>query len=107
MDETRPVMFGGAHFSKAVADTSFFEKFPQYLPIKQKMAAMHAELHNGKGCTPCKKRRLQANLERDFAAITASLDEDSGKRFKEYFGVKRMVMHAVNPETHAAYLKEI
>lgn len=107
MDEVRPVMFGGAHFSRAIGDASFFEKFPQFLPIKRKMEAMHVELSSKKGCTPCKKRRLQANLERDFAAVVASMDPASGKRFKEYFGVPRMVMHAVNPETRAAYLREI
>jgi hypothetical protein len=107
MSEEKPVIFGGAHFSKAIADDSFFNKLPQFKPIKVKMDTMHADLKNHKGCTPCQKRRIQANLERDFAAIVSSLDPDSGKKFKEYFGVSRMVIHAVNPTTHSAYLKEI
>lgn len=107
MSEEKPVIFGGVHYSKAMADENFFNKFPQFKAIKVKMDTMHADLKNHKGCTPCQKRRIQANLERDFASIVSSLDQATGKRFKEYFGVSRMVMHAVNPTTHAAYLKEI
>lgn len=107
MDNERPVIFGGAHFSRAVADEGFFRRLPQFLPIKAKMEAMHADLKNRKGCSSCQKRRIQANLERDFAAIMSSMDPASAKVFKDYFGVKRMVMHAVNPTTHSAYLKEL
>lgn len=106
MDD-KPVLFGGAHFTKAIEDESFFKKLPQFLPVKTKMEAMHADLGKNKGCSSCQKRRIRANIERDFAAIVASLDPDSSKIFKEYFGVSRMVMHAVDPTTHAAYLKEI
>lgn len=103
----RPVLFGGAHFKKAVSDDMFYKRLPQFLPIKAKMATMHTSLNQKKGCSTCNQRRVQVNLERDFAAIASSLDKTSGKLFKDYFGVKRMVMHAVNPTTHAAYLKEI
>lgn len=105
-NDAKPVLFGGSHFSKAVGDEEFYKKLPQFLPIKAKMATMHANL-NKKGCSSCQKRRIQANLERDFAAIASSLDPTSAQTFKDYFGVKKMVMHAVNPTTHAAYLKEI
>ena len=107
MSEEKPVIFGGVHYSKAITDHEFFNKFPQFKSIKVKMDTMHADLKNNKGCTPCQKRRIQANLERDFASIVSSLDPETGKKFKDYFGVKRMVIHAVNPTTHAAYLKEI
>ena len=107
MNEVRPVMFGGTHFTKAMADDAFFKALPQFLPVKKKMEAMHADLKTKKGCSSCMKRRVQANIERDFAAVVSSLDEESGKKFKEYFGTPRMVIHAVNPETRAAYLKEI
>lgn len=106
-NETRPVLFGGAHFNKAVGDENFYKKLPQFLSIKAKMEAMHASLNNHKGCSSCQRRRIQVNLERDFAAIASSLDPASAQVFKDYFGVKRMLMHAVNPTTHAAYLKEL
>lgn len=107
MNNDKPVIFGGTHFSKAIGDPEFFKKLPQFQTIKVKMDAMHADLKNNKGCTPCQKRRIQANLEKDFAAIAASLDKESGKKFKEYFGVSKMVIHAVDPRTHSAYLKEM
>lgn len=107
MSEEKPVIFGGAHYSKAISDPEFFNKFPQFKSIKVKMDTMHADLKNNKGCTPCQKRRIQANLERDFSSIVSSLDPATSSKFKEYFGVKRMFMHAVNPTTHAAYLKAL
>lgn len=107
MHNAKPVLFGGTHFNKAIADEGFYKKLPQFLPIKAKIATMHADLKNSKGCSSCQKRRVQANIERDFASIAASLDPASAKVFKDYFGVQRMLMHAVNPVTHAAYLKEL
>lgn len=107
MAEERPVMFGGSHFRQAISDESFFKKLPQFLPIKTKMAAMHADLKSKKGCSTCRQRRVQGNLERDFASILASLDPESRKVFKEHFGVGRMVVHAIDPRRHTAYLKEI
>lgn len=107
MNSDRPVIFGGAHFSRAIADDNFFRKLPQFLPIKAKMEAMHADIRNKKGCSSCQKRRVQANLERDFAAIMSSMDPASAKVFKDYFGVGRMLVHSVNPTTHSAYLKEL
>ena len=106
MDD-RPVIFSGTHFSKAAADDEFYRKLPQFLPIKAKIAAMHADLKTGHGCSSCRKRRVQANIERDFAAIMTAMDPASARIFKDYFGVKKMVVHAVNPTTHAAYLKEL
>lgn len=107
MDNDRPVIFGGSHFSRAIADENFFKKLPQFLPIKAKMEAMHADIRNKKGCSSCQKRRVQANLERDFASIMSSMDPASAKVFKDYFGVSRMLVHSVNPATHSAYLKEL
>lgn len=107
MAEDRPVLFSGTHLKQAINDDSFYKKLPQFLPIKTKIATMHVNLKNPKGCASCQQRRVQGNIERDFAAIASALDPASGKIFKDYFGVKRMVIHAVNPVTHAAYLKEI
>ncbi len=107
MADIRPVLFGGAHFKQALNDDKFYEKLPQFLPIRTKLKTLHVNMKSNKGCSSCQQRRIQNNLERDFAAIAASLDPTSGKIFKEYFGVQRMVIHAVNPKTHAAYLKDI
>jgi len=107
MSDIKPVLFGGVHIKKAINDDKFYQLMPQFLTIKAKIAAMHANLKNAKGCTPCQQRRVQTNVERDFAAIAASLDTAAGKTFKNYFGVPRMVIHAVNPVTHVAYLKDI
>ena len=99
MDNDRPVMFGGTHFNRAISDENFFKKLPQFLPIKAKIAAMHANVNTTRGCSSCQRRRVQMNVERDFAAIMTSLDPASAKAFKDYFGVNRMVVHAVSPET--------
>jgi hypothetical protein len=103
----RPVLFSGAMMAKAVHDDSFFEKFPQFRTIKAKLNAMHVNMKSNKGCSSCQKRRVQYNMERDFTSIMSSLDKAEGERFKNYFGVKKLVVHSVNPTTHAAYLKEI
>lgn len=107
MANERPVLFGGEHLTRAIKDDAFYAKLPQFLPIKAKINAMHANVKNPSGCSSCAQRRVRTNVERDFAAIVASLDPESGRKFREYFGVNRMVIHAVNPKTHAAYLKDI
>lgn len=106
-NEPRPVLFGGEHITKAMKDDNFYALLPQFLPIKAKIAAMHVDLKNPKGCSSCQQRRVKVSVERDFAAIVASLDPASGRKFKDYFGVQKMVIHAVDPRTNSAYLKEI
>lgn len=100
-------IFGGTHFRKAINDPAFFDKLPQFRTIQAKIKASHIDVKSSKGCAPCRQKRLQSNLERDFAAIASSLDPASGRIFKDYFGVSRMVIHAVHPVTKNAYLKEI
>ena len=106
-NEIRPVLFSGEHLTRAMKDDAFYAQLPQFLPIKAKIAAMHVDFKYPRGCSPCQQRRVRVNIERDFAAIVSSLDADAGKIFKSYFGCPRMVIHAVDPKTHAAYLKEI
>lgn len=106
-EEIRPVLLGGTHIKKAIYDPEFYKILPQFLPIQVKLKAMHMETNKSSGCSSCRMRRAVTNVERDFSAIVSSLDSASGKIFKDYFGVPKMVIHAVNPTTQAVYLKEL
>lgn len=103
----RSVMLGGAHISKAVSDDSFFRTMPEFMPIKAKISAMHADMSSKSGCAPCRQKRVRANIEADFASIASSLTPDGAARLKRYFCEDRMTVFARNPRTGNAYVKEL
>ena len=109
MKSSKPgVMLGGAHISKAVSDDAFFRTMPEFASIRAQIATMHIDINSKKGCTPCNKRRLRANIDGNFAAIASSLPEERAKVLKKYLGIDEdqpFYIRAINPATHKLILK--
>ena len=109
MQSSKPgVMLGGVHISKAVSDDAFFRTMPEFASIRAQMATMHIDIHSKKGCTPCNKRRMHANIDGNFAAIAASLPDERAKVLKKYLGLDEdqpFYIRAVNPATRKLIMK--
>lgn len=110
MEVSRPgVMLGGYHISKAINDANFFKLMPEFASVKAQIATMHIDPSPKKGCGPCAKRRLHANIDGNFAAIAASLSEDRAKVLKKYLGIEegqKFFIRAVNPATRRLVMKQ-
>ena len=88
----RPILVNAAMASKALGDTNFFSQVPEFLPMKQKVTQMRIELNNGRGCSSCKKRRVQKTLFSDFLSILRSLSPDGMGRLKRYLGAQALML---------------
>ena len=102
------VVLGGSHVSKAVADENFYRLMPEFASIRAQIATMHIDPNPKKGCGPCNRRRLHANIDGNFAAIAASLPDERAKVLKKYLGIdddQSFFIHAVNPATKNVYIK--
>ena len=102
------VMLGGAHISKAVNDPNFFRVMPEFASIKAQIDTMHIDPNPKKGCSPCAKRRLHANIDGNFAAIASRLPDDRAKVLKRYLGIsdgQKFFIRAVNPADKRLILK--
>ena len=107
--QQRPgVMLGGAHISKAVNDENFFRIMPEFSSIRAQIRTMHIDPRAKKGCSPCARRRLHANIDGNFAAIASSLPDERAKVLKKYLGIgdgTKFYIRAVNPATKQLILK--
>lgn len=106
MDNTvRPTILSVEHIKKAIGDSNFFEKVPEFAPIKKKMDAMHVDF--GTGCSPCKKRRVAASLTSDFTSILTSLSDDGLARVKAYMDIPRLLVRTANRQTGRIETREV
>jgi hypothetical protein len=90
--KVRPTLLSAPMAAKALADQSFYEKVPEYLPLKQKVTQMHIDLKSGRGCSSCKKRRIQRSLFSDFVTTLKALSPDGLERVKGYFGAQALML---------------
>ena len=102
---TRPVLLGQSHIQRALSDDRFYGMLPEFLPVRRKMEAAHADL--GTGCTPCRRRRLSASFSSDFVSILNSLSQDGLARLKKYLGVGRLLVRAMDRTAGRPVLKEV
>lgn len=107
MSNTRPVVLGPEHVKKAIVDPEFFSKLPEFLTVKHKLEAMHANLNSNKGCSSCKMRRAVNTVYSDFARIASSLSLDGLTRLKDYLKAEKLVINRMDPITRRVSLKEV
>lgn len=108
-DEKQGVMLGGSHISKAINDPEFFKTMPEFASIKAQIDTMHIDTSLKKGCGPCARRRLHANIDGNFAAIASCLPDDRAKVLKKYLGIsddQPFFIRAINPATRRLILKQ-
>lgn len=101
-------MLGGAHIAKAVSDPNFFRVMPEYASIRAQIATMHIDVNSKRGCSSCNKRRLHANIDGNFAAITSRLPDERAKVLKKYLGIpddQKFFIRAINPANNKLILK--
>lgn len=108
--QKKGVLLGGEHVHKAISDEGFFRAMPEFASIRAQIATMHLDPNPKKGCGPCARRRLHANIDSNFAAIAAALPESRAKDLKKYFGIpedRPMFIRAVNPATKQLIMKRV
>lgn len=101
----RPVLLGQGHIQRALADDRFYGMLPEFLPIRKKIEASHADV--GTSCTPCRRRRMAVSFSSDFVSILNSLSQDGLARLKKYLGVGRLLVRAMDRTAGRTVLKEV
>ena len=99
--QTRPIILGQGHVTRALADPAFFSQMPEFASFRVKMQAMHADLTVKRGCSGCKKTRVVRNLFSEFLTVARALSPDGLSRLKAYFGVDRLMLTTVAPNGRA------
>lgn len=105
MSEERATILGPDHIKRAIGDDKFFSLMPEFATLRKKVQAMHENL--GAGCKPCQKRRIASSLTSDFVSILNTLSDDGLKRIKQYVGVNRLLVRAIDKASGRAVLREI
>lgn len=103
------VMLGGAHITKAVTDSKFFDLMPEFSSVRAQIDTMHIDIKSKKGCNACNKRRFHTNIDGNFAAIASKLPDERAKVLKKYLGIgddQPFFIRAINPATKELILKQ-
>lgn len=88
----RPVLLNAPMATKALGDPNFYSQVPEFLPLKQKVTQMQVQLKKGRGCSSCKKRRIQKTLFSDFLTVVKALSPDGMARLKAYLGAQALML---------------
>ena len=97
--KVRPTLLNVSMTAKALADENFYTRVPEFLPMRQKVTQMKVKLQSGKGCSSCKKRRIQKNLFSDFVSVLRALSPDGMGRLKAYYGAQALMLQWRDPKT--------
>ncbi|MFC1453608.1 hypothetical protein ACFLQL_00320 [Verrucomicrobiota bacterium] len=93
--------------SKALLDTNFYTLLPEFATLKNKLQLLKINIAKPTGCSGCQKRRVEANMFKDFLSVVQTLDADGIKKFKEYFKINKLMLNIINPQTKAVEFKVI
>lgn len=105
MPDKKPYQITPAIVTKTLTDQSFYAAVPEFMPMQNKLKAMHVDMNNGRGCKGCKGRRVRRNLFRDFCSILMSLSADGIQRFKAYLGEDKLMVNTRNAKTGGVQVK--
>ncbi len=94
----RPRVLAMGMAQAAMTDPKFTEQLPEFKTLQPKLATMQAQLRRG-GCGSCRRKRIVANIYRDFLHVVGSLDQDGKTRLREYFGGTPLMLSVMNRTT--------
>lgn len=100
-----PVTLSIQLVNQALADPMFYERVPEFTPMKGKLTAMRIDMNRPGGCSGCRQKRIARNLFGDFLTIAQALGEDGRIRLKSYYGVPGLMVNAYEQATGRVQLK--
>ena len=92
----RPVIISIGTAKTCLTDDKFLAKFPEFVSIKQKAAALSTVRT---GCSSCAKRRAAKLIGADFIRAVKALPDTKLIKFKEYLGVNKILINGMNSRT--------
>jgi len=106
MPEGRPVILSQSMVSRCLADSEFLAQVPEFSTLKAKLKVMRIE-RTRRGCSGCRKVRVQQNLFKDFQLITLSLGRAGLDRMKRYLGVESLMMNTLDTKTNKVRVRVV
>lgn len=103
----KTAILGGAHITQAMSDSKFLALMPEFRSVKVQQDTMRVDLNSKKGCNSCNKRRYHANIDSNFAVIASELHPARAAVLKQYLGVDKLLIRAINPATRQPFTKEV
>lgn len=83
----------------SMADPGFYEQLPEFIPLRAKLDAAHANPMTPKGCSSCAKNRAYRAFSSDYMHIALRLSPDGAARFRKYFGADEIRAMVLDRET--------
>jgi len=105
MSDVKPTLLTASMAAQALGDQQFYVQVPEFLPVRQKVSQMKIELEKGRGCSGCRRRRIQRNLFSDFVTVLQSLNADGITRLKGYYGVPALMLNMRERHTKQQKMK--
>jgi len=93
--------------SQGLMDLKFYDLLPEFSTLKNKLQLLKVDIVKKTGCTGCQKRRVEANMFKDFLSIVQALDASSMQKFKEYYKIDKLMLNVINPQTKNVEFKII
>ena len=91
-----PVVLSSSMVDRALQDPTFYQKVPEFIPLRAKLEATKSALSGTGGCSGCRRKRVIRNMFHDFLLTTRSLSPDASVRMKQYFGIERMMFNSLD-----------
>lgn len=95
----RPVMLSRDMAVRALRDSAFLDKLPEFRGLKIKHDLGLKAIPVKRGC--CRKTRVESATLSDFLAVVRTLSPASAQALKDYFKVPALLMTCRNPHTGA------
>lgn len=92
--------------SSALLDPQFYTSLPEFSPLREKLKNLKVNIAPGK-CTGCQKKRIEANLYKDFISILGKLSPEKCETIKNYYRISNLMLNVVDPATRKVEFKTI
>lgn len=94
----QPKLLSMSMSRQALMDSNFYKQLPEFLPLRAKHSGINTQLESHGGCSGCNKRRVVANVFREFLQVVNGLDVSGKARLRAYFGAS-LIVSRQNPIT--------
>jgi hypothetical protein len=105
MDNTKILSY--SMVSAALTDGKFYEVLPEFRTLSIKLKTLNVDITKPTGCTGCQKRRIEANMFKDFLYVVQALDANGLQRLKTYFKLDKLMINVQDHVTKAVTFKVV
>ena len=97
-DNDKPKLLSIGMVNECLKNSAFYKAVPEFIPLRTKYNDVNKQLNLHGGCSSCRKRRIAANVFREFSNVVGALNGDAKARLRGYLGCSVMIQRQ-SPKT--------